>query len=225
MSSLSLFYVVRNSALLGAICHASTQGVEFELYMYHFLVTYTAAFIGLVTTSVLGANQSLSTALLRASIAFTGFNAGALISIAVYRLLIHRCRKFDGPVLAKLTRFYATYLNAKDRQYSKELGKLHKRYGSIVRIGNLDQTPYYSPRLTSVPGPRELSILDKAALPVIYGPNAACGKSTWYGQNGNDKNKVSINMTRDPKQYRTRRRAWDRGLSIKGRLLDVPVET
>jgi hypothetical protein len=65
-------------------------------------------------------------------------------------------------------------------------------------------------------GPRELSILDKAAVPVIYGANSNCRKSTWYGQSGNDKNKVSINMTRDPKQYRLRRRAWDKGFSIKG---------
>jgi len=68
-------------------------------------------------------------------------------------------------------------------------------------------------------GPREISILDKAAIPILYGASSECRKATWYGQSGNDDRKVSINMTRDTKLYRSRRRAWDRGLSIKGAFL------
>lgn len=65
-------------------------------------------------------------------------------------------------------------------------------------------------------GPREISIRQKSAVPVLYGPNSECLKSTWYGQTGNDQQKCSIHMTRDYNGHRLRRRAWDRGFSIKG---------
>lgn len=65
-------------------------------------------------------------------------------------------------------------------------------------------------------GPREISVLRKSAVPILYGPNSECSKSTWYGQTGNDPKKCSIHMTRDFNDHRLRRRAWDRGFSIKG---------
>jgi hypothetical protein len=64
-------------------------------------------------------------------------------------------------------------------------------------------------------GPREISILDKAAIPLIYGPNSECRKASWYTQGGNDPNKCAVNMIRDGRTYRLRRRAWDRGLANK----------
>ncbi|KAF2689772.1 cytochrome P450 67 [Lentithecium fluviatile CBS 122367] len=198
MASSDLVQGVRISALLGAIFHASINRIEFELYMFHFLASYAVAFVGFTFNLTRNADLSFSSALAKTCLTFAGFNAGALISIAVYRLFFHRCRKFDGPLLARLTRFYATYLNGKDHQYSRQLGKLHENYGDVVRTG-----------------PREISVLDKAAIPLLYGPNSECTKAAWYGQSGNDNSKVSINMTRDTKQYRLRRRAWDRGFSIK----------
>jgi hypothetical protein len=68
----------------------------------------------------------------------------------------------------------------------------------------------------NIKGPREISILRKSAVPILYGPNSECLKSTWYGQTGNDPKKCSIHMTRDFNGHRLRRRAWDRGFSIKG---------
>jgi hypothetical protein len=65
-------------------------------------------------------------------------------------------------------------------------------------------------------GPREISILDKAAIPLIYGPNSECRKASWYTQGGNDPTKCAVNMIRDGRTYRLRRRAWDRGLANKG---------
>jgi hypothetical protein len=49
----------------------------------------------------------------------------------------------------------------------------------------------------------------------LYVPNSECKKATWYGQIGDDNTKVSVNMTRNTKSYRLRRRAWDRGFCIK----------
>jgi cytochrome P450 len=40
-------------------------------------------------------------------------------------------------------------------------------------------------------------------------------KSTWYGQTGNNPKKTSIHMTREPESHKQRRRAWDRGFSVK----------
>jgi len=65
-------------------------------------------------------------------------------------------------------------------------------------------------------GPRELSVLSPAAIPLIYGPNTECLKGMFYTQGGHDPDKVAINMMRDVKGHKMRRRAWDRGLSNKG---------
>lgn len=65
-------------------------------------------------------------------------------------------------------------------------------------------------------GPRELCIVRKSAIPAIYGSQSECLKSTWYGQVSKDCKKCSIHMTRDFDDHKRRRRAWDRGFSIKG---------
>jgi hypothetical protein len=148
ISPSNVFYIFRNSALLGAVFHASTLGVEFELYLFHFLAAYTIAYVGFVSTLILKAGQPFLIALVRASLAFTSFNGGAFASIALYRLLIHRCREFDGPVLARLTRFHATYMNANGHHYSRRLGKYHEKYGDIVRTGKSNQLPRQLSRLT-----------------------------------------------------------------------------
>ncbi|KAJ4321021.1 hypothetical protein N0V94_003079 [Neodidymelliopsis sp. IMI 364377] len=75
--------------------------------------------------------------------------------------------------------------------------------------------------LTSV-GPREISILDKAALPLIYGPKTECEKATWYSQVSYNPDDVNIGSIRDPTKHRQRRRAWDRGLSTKALLTYEP---
>jgi cytochrome P450 len=64
-------------------------------------------------------------------------------------------------------------------------------------------------------GPREISVLRKSAVPLLYGPGSKLLKSTWYGQTGNDPKKTSIHMTREPESHKQRRRAWDRGFSAK----------
>ncbi|KAF2793406.1 cytochrome P450 [Melanomma pulvis-pyrius CBS 109.77] len=181
-------HVAGAAALLGVLFHLCICQVEFEFIMFHFMAGSTLAFFGM--TYVFGFAKTLILA--------GSFNAGVLTSIAVYRLIFHRCRKFPGPLGAKLTRFYAANLSAKNVQYYKELAKMHSQYGDFVRTG-----------------PREISVLRKSAVPLLYGPNSECLKSTWYGQTGNDPKKCSIHMTRDFNDHRLRRRAWDKGFSIK----------
>ncbi|KAF2202071.1 cytochrome P450 67 [Delitschia confertaspora ATCC 74209] len=186
------------AAVLGVAFHVAIQQVEFELYMYHFIFTSIATFFGGIFALVKIGGYGFFGALFKVSFFFTAFNAALLTSIAVYRLVFHRCRDFPGPFASKITRFHATMLSAKNVQYNKELAKMHEQYGDIVRTG-----------------PREISILRKSAVNIIYGPTSECRKSTWYGQTGNDPKKCSIHMTRDFNAHRQRKRAWDKGFSIK----------
>lgn len=133
-----------SAALLGVLFHQVIRHVEFERYMYHFMALSTASFLGLVYAFIQLYDQSLSGAFLRATIFATSFSAALLLSIVVYRLAFHRCRKFPGPLPAKISRFYAAYLSAKDVQYFKELAKCHAQYGDFVRTGRLSFDTWFS---------------------------------------------------------------------------------
>jgi hypothetical protein len=195
------------AVLFGIVFHLSIRPFEFELIMFHFMVASTLAFFGLFY--VFG--------LMKALIFATSFSTGLLASITLYRLAFHRCRKFPGPTAAKISKFYAARLSAKNVQYYKELEKMHEQYGDFVRTGERLRTKNsIGVDVDSNKGPREISVLRKSAVPILYGPNSECSKSTWYGQTGNDPKKCSIHMTRDFNDHRLRRRAWDRGFSIKG---------
>ncbi|KAF2130546.1 putative benzoate 4-monooxygenase cytochrome P450 [Dothidotthia symphoricarpi CBS 119687] len=187
-----------SAALLGILLHQAIRNVEFELYMFHFMAASVVSFFGLIYGSVHFGGHSVPSAFARASLFATSFNTALLSSIAVYRLVFHRCRSFPGPFGAKVTRFYAAYLSSRKVQYYKDLAEMHATYGDFVRTG-----------------PREISILRKSAVPTLYGPNSELRKSTMYGQTGNDQKKTSIHMTRDRASHRVRRRAWDRGFSMK----------
>ncbi|KAF2470653.1 cytochrome P450 [Lindgomyces ingoldianus] len=191
-------HTVGTAALLGVLFHLSIRKIEFEFIMYHFMAVSIISFFAMIYAFVEVGEYNIFGALTKALLFASSFNTGLLTSIGIYRLIFHRCRKFPGPLGAKLTRFYAARLSAKDVQYYKEVAKMHEKYGDFVRTG-----------------PREISVLRQSAVPLIYGPNSECRKSTWYGQTGNDPKKCSIHMTRDYNDHRLRRRAWDRGFSIK----------
>ena len=113
------------AALLGVLFHLAIQPIEFELIMYHSMAAFMFTFFGTV----------YSFGLVKATIFTASFNATLLASISIYRLLFHRCRRFPGPFAARLSKFYAASLAAKDVQYYKELEKLHHLYGDFVRTG------------------------------------------------------------------------------------------
>ncbi|KAJ5629814.1 hypothetical protein N7528_003471 [Penicillium herquei] len=75
---------------------------------------------------------------------------------------------------------------------------MHEKYGDFVRTG-----------------PREISINRASAVGTVYGSQSPCTKSPWYSHVSDDKTKTSLNSTRDPDVHRRRRKAWDRGFSIK----------
>ncbi|KAH7036039.1 cytochrome P450 [Microdochium trichocladiopsis] len=186
------------AAFLAVGFHTAIQSVEFELYMFPFLAVSSSSWpllSGLYLT--FGDNSTLG-AWGKAALVAASFHGSLLTSIATYRLFFHRCRKFPGPVGARLSRFYATYLSTKSVQYHKELEKMMLEYGDFVRTG-----------------PREVTILRRSAVDLIYGPKSECRKASWYGQTGNDLQKVSLHMCRDANAHRQRRKAWDKALSVK----------
>ncbi|KAK8086189.1 hypothetical protein PG994_001163 [Apiospora phragmitis] len=194
------------AALVGLLSHIPIRSYEFERVVLQFLAGCVLCFLELGGLYVYtGQCGSLYAALARSLLIQAVFHASLLASIAVYRLGFHRCRHIPGPVGAKLSRFYVVYLASKKVQFHKELLQMHEKYGDFVRTG-----------------PREVSVFRKAAVNAILGPNSKCRKSTWYSQFGFDPTKVSLHLCRDHIMHRRRRRAWDRGLSIKALATYVP---
>jgi hypothetical protein len=131
-----------------------------------------------------------------------GVYAGALFaSMLVYRSFFHRLRKFPGPPLAKLSKFYHAY-KVRDFQQCIWLHEAHKKYGDFVRTG-----------------PSEVTCFSPDAIPQILGPQSKCRKSMWWEMMWPE---VSMVTTRDAKMHDSRRRAWDRGFSISGKYIHLP---
>ncbi|OJD30040.1 cytochrome p450 [Diplodia corticola] len=186
------------SFALGVLFHWSIVRVEIDGQGWRLVGVYLASVMFLwALFALLGHMHALEAAFRTACVA-NSFKLGLAASILAYRLLFHSLRKFPGPKYAAASRFYAMFLACKNTQYSDEVEKLHKQYGDFVRIG-----------------PREISINRPAAIRLIYGPPSRCKKSPWYSQVTEDVTKCSINSTRVLEVQRQRRRAWDRGFSIK----------
>lgn len=73
-------------------------------------------------------------------------------------------RRVPGPWLAKFSILYRLSLIIKGKA-PEEYGKLHDKYGRIVRVG-----------------PNQVSISDPATIPQIYGISSNFGKVGWPAQ-------------------------------------------
>ncbi|KAJ5713157.1 uncharacterized protein N7483_010338 [Penicillium malachiteum] len=86
----------------------------------------------------------------------------------------------------------------KNVQYQNELAILHEKYGDFIRTG-----------------PREICIIRKSAIPLLFSAQTKCRKSTFYAQAQIDAKYSSVHHSRDIEDHRRRRKAWDRGFSLK----------
>ncbi|KAF2645135.1 monooxygenase [Massarina eburnea CBS 473.64] len=188
------------AALSGVVFHLSIpiRNAEFEVVMFPFIVGSCFAFLSFAWSFAQFGGYGSFGALAKTVWVAICFNTGLLTSIGVYRLVFHRLRSFPGPFWAKLTKFHAAYRASQAGQLHRERAELHKKYGDVVRVG-----------------PREVSVMRKSAVQLIYGPGTDCVKSTWYAQAGNDHTITSLHMERNRPAHRLRRRAWDRGFSTK----------
>lgn len=121
---------------LGILIHGLIfQNIELDIYIPHLLVISICAIAGLSYAHISLTNLSVSGAISRTVTEGTCFIIGLFTSMVVYRLFFHRIRKFRGPIWARVSRFYAVYLAAKNVQYHVELRKLHAQYGDFIRTG------------------------------------------------------------------------------------------
>ncbi|KAJ5263364.1 cytochrome P450 [Penicillium angulare] len=118
---------------------------------------------------------------------------GVYSSMLLYRGALHRLNRFPGPIFARLSNFYVTFLSAKNFRLYEETEKLHQKYGDYVRIG-----------------PTELSIADPAAVAFIYSSKANVSKGPWYNCL---EPRFSLQTDRDKASHAKRRKVWDQGFS------------
>ncbi|KAH0499247.1 hypothetical protein TgHK011_006452 [Trichoderma gracile] len=93
------------------------------------------------------------------------FGSALLVASAAY--VVYQCyfsplASFPGPFAAKVSSLWRPYITSRG-QWHRKLGELHRRYGSVVRIG-----------------PNQLSIGDPDAFRTIYRVSGAFVKSSSY---------------------------------------------
>lgn len=185
---------------LGALTHVAIfKNLELDIYIPHFLSVWLVSLVGLVYFHITQTGLTVLASIVRVASESSCFFLGVFASMTIYRLFFHRIRRFPGPFAARISRFYALYLSAKNIQYHVELEKLHDQYGDFVRTG-----------------PREIMILRKSAVPLILGAQSPCLKSTWYSQVSRKSEGAQLFFSRDVLDHKRRRKAWDQGFSVKG---------
>ncbi|KAJ6037101.1 cytochrome P450 [Penicillium herquei] len=186
--------------VLGVAFHQCIRIPEIDNRIFSLLALYLTVWLGLCANYIYAYSLSIPFAIGCALFAAFCFNLGLTLSILIYRAFFHRLGRFPGPWAAKLSRLSTVKRAIKRTQYHLDLQEMHEKYGDFVRTG-----------------PREISINRASAVLTIYGSPSPCTKSPWYSHVSDDKTMTSLNSTRDPDVHRRRRKAWDRGFSIKGK--------
>lgn len=124
------------SLLAGVVSHHLVfRPFEIDGYAWQLFFTYLVTFFVLIIGNVYFAGYGVILALTRALLIATAYNAGVATSILVYRAFFHPLKRFPGPFMAKISRFYAMNNAAKQVQAYKDIQNLHAEYGDIVRVG------------------------------------------------------------------------------------------
>ena len=109
----------------------------------------------------------------------------------VYNKLKPGLRNIPGPPIAAYTKLWRLYDVYKGHAHTTAIG-LHKKYGSVVRIG-----------------PSHVSISDPSLIPIIYGTKENFTKTGFYPiQSISWKKRPEMNLfsTRDPEYHRVEKR-------------------
>jgi hypothetical protein len=193
--------IVNNKSLpiaLGLTTHFILAHGEPDYMMYLWLLTWAFSYISLSYFLVAsGSVRTMGEALEDTTSAYAIYFATLFTSMFVYRALFHRLRKFPGPFMARVTKFYNVVLTVPKLRYFEQVEKVHKQYGDYVRLG-----------------PRDLSITDVNAVPVVHGVQSKCSKGPWYGAASHLEG-FSLHTSRDKKNHKERRRIWDRAFNTK----------
>jgi tryprostatin B 6-hydroxylase len=187
-----------------SIVLATTAGlISFFLYFHkgeHHLLAplYLKAFVvvNLASTAALVyfGNSAIYNASFNVAMVAGSWLLGVLGSCFIWRAFFNPLNKFPGPWMARISKFYMSYLlRNMDAYYT--LTELHAKYGQYVRLG-----------------PNDLSIVDPDAIPLAYGPNATVTKSEWYDAGAPHH---SMHTVRDKAVHDRRRRYWAPAFSDK----------
>lgn len=167
---------------------------ECHMHGFSYLSIFCAAVAGGLLTLTRVSGLSTIDAAVDVFITAISFLAGLSISLLTYRLLFNPLNRFPGPWWARTSNLYFSTQLGKSNAYYK-LQELHRRHGSIVRIGSND-----------------LSIADPDAVEHAYGLHATCTKSAWYD---GDKPLTSMHTSRSKSLHDKRRRVWAPAFSDK----------
>ncbi|KAI3289225.1 hypothetical protein DTO002I6_6967 [Penicillium roqueforti] len=192
--------------VLGAAFHQFIRPYEIDNNIFSLAALYLGNILALCAAWTYAYSLSVPRAIGCTLLAACYFNVGLTVSILVYRAFFHRLRKFPGPWTAKLSRLSAVNRAIKRTQHHRDLQEMHEKYGDFVRTG-----------------PREISINRPSAVVAVNGSHSPCTKAPWYSHVSDDSSKISLNSTRDPNIHRRRRKAWDRGFSMKAISLYEPI--
>ncbi|KAL8747752.1 MAG: hypothetical protein Q9190_000410 [Brigantiaea leucoxantha] len=152
---------------------------------------------------------SVSTNFREAAIAVTlvlaSYSTALFTSVTIYRTIFHKLNSFQGPFLAKVTKFWNVAKAMHSTNY-RLMDDLHRQYGDFVRTG-----------------PNEIAIFTADAIRAMDAPGTKCTKAPWYDIL---QPRVSLATTRDKALHDKRRKSWEQALSMQAlqeyecRLLD-----
>ncbi|KAJ6630962.1 cytochrome P450 [Mycena sp. CBHHK59/15] len=146
------------------------------------------------------------------SISLLTYIATLAVSVVIYRLSpFHPLASYPGPILCKISKLRWAWIamGGKQHLYYQEL---HRKYGSVVRIGN---TESFDELFDShcLPGPNELSFCDSKAISPMMGTHGMPKGPWWDGRMPENKTVRSILSLRNPEEHSRRRRIWNRAFS------------
>lgn len=194
----STYILPLTSLVVGSAVHVSSLRLRLDNHGWFILAIWNSILLLLFLT--LTPSYGFGIAARRVLTFAVSFLAGFFGSMSIYRLVFSPIRNFPGPRLGALSSFYRVYVAVRSNvRLFTEVQKLHEQYGDYVRVG-----------------PREISILNPSAIPLLYGPKTKCRRGPWYDHiRGSEEDKHVLNI-RDPALHSQRRRVLDRGLSSKG---------
>ncbi|CBQ69653.1 related to Cytochrome P450 [Sporisorium reilianum SRZ2] len=139
-------------------------------------------------------------ALKRASIDLTVWTWGVLFSIAVYRLFLHRLRRFPGPTSWALSKFAFLVTDIKGLR-SRAVEEAHRKYGDVVRTS-----------------PRELSINAVSVIVPIMGAKSTFWRGPWYTASAGSRSPHAprnLHAVLIESDHAARRKSWEVAFSAK----------
>lgn len=191
------------SLVLGSVVHISSLGLQPDNHAWYIVGLWNSML--LLSLGALAPISGFVVAARHVLVFAATFLVGFFGSMATYRLFFSPIRNFPGPWQAALTSFYRVYAAIKNKgRLFNTIQDLHKQYGDYVRIG-----------------PREISILNPSAIPLLYGSRTQCTRGPFYNHIRGNEDDKHVLLVIDPATH-SWRRILDRGFSTKGSYHPAP---